>query len=400
MPAGCGSLHTEISASIPGVTPPEILHWLHSRRDAMQESLRRYVVAESPSFNKAPVDRLGRRVAADWRRVGARVNFLRQRERGDHVRAEVWLGRGRPEGQILVLGHLDTVYPLGALAQMPWRVSRGRACGPGTLDMKSGLVIALYAVAALRRAGIRPRKKFVFLWTTDEEIGSGTSRAAIEREARRSQAALVLEPGAGLEGRLKTARKGVGEVELRVTGRAAHAGVNPAGGINAVHELALQIGRIARFNEPRRGITVNADVVSGGTRTNVIAEQAVAQIDVRVTRAADARRLGRKFRALRPILRGAKLEIRGGVDRPPMERTAGVVWLLRMAESLAGQMGLEVKESFTGGGSDGNFTAAIGTPTLDGLGGAGAGAHTRGEFVFVDSLPRRAALLAQLLAHI
>jgi len=400
VPAGCGSLHTEISASIPGVTPPEILHWLHSRRDAMQESLRRYVVAESPSFNKAPVDRLGRRVAADWRRVGARVNFLRQRERGDHVRAEVWLGRGRPEGQILVLGHLDTVYPLGALAQMPWRVSRGRACGPGTLDMKSGLVIALYAVAALRRAGIRPRKKFVFLWTTDEEIGSGTSRAAIEREARRSQAALVLEPGAGLEGRLKTARKGVGEVELRVTGRAAHAGVNPAGGINAVHELALQIARIARFNEPRRGITVNADVVSGGTRSNVIAEQAVAQIDVRVTRAADARRLERKFRALRPILRGAKLEIRGGVDRPPMERTAGVVRLLRMAESLAGQMGLEVKESFTGGGSDGNFIAAIGTPTLDGLGGAGAGAHTRGEFVLVDSLPRRAALLAQLLAHI
>jgi glutamate carboxypeptidase len=293
---------------------------------------------------------------------------------------------------------MDTVYDVGTLERMPFRVRGGRAYGPGTFDMKGGLVIALFALDALRRAGLSPRKRVVCLWTTDEEIGSESSRAIIEREAKRSDAVLVLEPATGPEGRAKTARKGVGDVEMVVTGRAAHAGLNPEAGVNAVHELALQIARVMEFGEPRRGITVNVDVVEGGTRSNVIAERARAMVDLRVSQARDAARLARKFRALRPILPGAKLEVHGGINRPPMERTPGVERLFRHAQRLAREMDISLGESFVGGGSDGNFTAALGVPTLDGLGAAGEGAHSPGENILVEKLPERVALVAGLLA--
>lgn len=385
-----------------GATPSsdairELYGCLRPRATEMARLLGRFVRAESPSYEKAAVDRFGRLVAAAWRKRRARVEFLRQRERGDHLRIALWRGRGRPLGQILVLGHLDTVYDLGTLARMPFRISHGRALGPGAFDMKSGLVIALFAADALARRRIRPRKRVVFLWTSDEEIGSKTSRAWIEREARRSDAVLVLEPSTGLDGRLKTARKGVGEIELSVTGRAAHSGINPEDGVNAVHELALQIARIAGFNDPRRGIGVNADVVEGGTRSNVIAPSARALVDVRVKRAADMRRLEARFRRLRPILPGARLQVRGGFSRPPLERASSAA-LFRKAQALASRMGLKLQESFSGGGSDGNFTAALGVPTLDGLGGVGEGAHSPRECVLLGKLPERAALLASLLA--
>jgi len=375
-----------------------LLSDLRGRRKGMIRLLEQMVRVESPSFDKAGVDHLGRLVAAEWEKRGARVKFLRQRERGDHVRAELWAGNVRPKGQILVLGHLDTVYGLGTLKSMPFTLARGRAWGPGTFDMKAGLVIALYAADALRRAQIVPQKRVLFLWTSDEEIGSGTSRAILEREARRSDAVLVLEPAAGLEGRLKTSRKGVGEVELVATGRAAHAGINPQEGVNAVHELALQIVRVMKFHDPKRGVTVNVDVVEGGTRSNVIAERARALVDWRVTRAADQPRLEKRFRALRPILPGAHLTVRGGMNRPPMEHTRSVVALFQRAQTLAREMGWRLEESSTGGGSDGNFTAALGVPTLDGLGAVGEGAHSPGESVLIRALPERAALLAGLLA--
>ena len=301
-----------------------LLEWLRLREAAMARVLGQFVRAESPSNDKAAVDRFGRIVAAGWRGRGARVTFLRQRERGDHVRAE-WNPNGnRAQRQILVLGHLDTVYGAGTLARMPFRLERGRAYGPGAFDMKGGLVIALFAVDALAAAGQLPQKRIVFLWTGDEEIGSGTSREVIEREALRSDAVLVLEPASGLEGRVKTGRKGVGEMEIIATGRAAHAGLNPEDGVNAIEEIALQIARISRWNQPSRGITVNAGTIEGGTRTNVIPDRACVVVDVRASRNEDMRELERKFRALRPILRGAKLQIRGGFNRPPMERKTSV----------------------------------------------------------------------------
>jgi len=376
-----------------------LVKWLRPREAAMARLLGQFVRAESPSFDKAAVDRFGRIVEAEWRRRGARVTLVRQRERGDHVRAE-WNPQGnRARGQILVLGHLDTVYGLGTLARMPFRVSRGRAHGPGAFDMKGGLVIALFAVDTLTATGRLPQKRIVFLWTSDEEIGSGTSRAVIEREARRSDAVLVLEPAAGLDGRVKTGRKGVGEIEIVAKGRAAHAGLNPEDGINAIEEIALQVARISRWNQPSRGITVNAGLVEGGTRTNVIPEKARVLVDMRAVRASDMRALDRKFRALRPILRGAKLQIHGGFNRPPMERKASGA-LYAKARALAKEMGVSLGEAYVGGGSDGNFTAALGVPTLDGLGAIGEGAHSPNENIVMRALPERAALVASLLASI
>jgi len=376
----------------------ELLRTLRAQQPHMLRLLRRLVQTESPSLEKTAVDRLGRLLATEWRRRGAQVRTLRQRQRGDHLRVSVWLGHGRPAGQLLVLGHLDTVYPPGTLRQTPFRITGGRVYGPGVYDMKAGLVMALFAVDALRQLHIAPQKRLVFLFTSDEEIGSDSSRRWIEAEARRSDAVLVLEPSAGRDGRLKTARKGVGHWTVTAHGRAAHAGINPQDGVNAIHELAWQIARIARFQQPRRGVTVNVDVIAGGTRANVIAERATAEVDVRVWRMADAKRLAQKFRALRPVLRGARLEIRGGMNRPPLERTRAVRHLFRHAQQLAQQMGLELKEAATGGGSDGNLTAALGVPTLDGLGAVGDGAHSPREFVYARSLPERAALLAGLLA--
>lgn len=373
---------------------------LKPRQDEMVRLLERFVKCESPSHEKPEVDAMGELVAQEWRQRGATVKILRQSQRGNHVRAEVWSGEGRPDGQILVLGHLDTVYPLGTLAKMPFRVSAGRALGPGAFDMKGGLVLALFAFDALKAAGIQPRKRFVFLWTSDEEIGSATARPIIEKKARQSDAVLVLEPSFGAEGRLKTSRKGVGHADLIVTGRAAHAGINPQDGVNAVHELALQIERVMKMNDGRRGVTVQATVVSGGTVSNVVPEQARAEIDIRLARLGDARGIERKLHALRPILKGARLEVRGGVNRPPLERTPAVAALFRHAQSLSAEMGLKLGEASTGGGSDGNFTGAIGVPTLDGLGAIGDGAHTPHEHVVIRKLPERAALIAALLATI
>lgn len=370
---------------------------LKAREQEMVRLLGRFVACESPSHDKSAVDAMGGLVANEWRRREAKVQILRQAKRGNHVRAEMSLGGGATAGQILILGHLDTVYPLGTLAKMPFRISGGRAWGAGTFDMKAGLVMALFAVDALKAARMWPRKRLVFLWTSDEEIGSTASRSAIEREARRSDAVLVLEPALGRDGRLKTARKGVGHAELIVKGRAAHAGVNPQDGVNAVHELALQIVRLMKLNNPGSGVTVQATVVAGGTVSNVVPDQARAEVDIRVARQSDARVIERELRALRPILKGAHLEVRGGVNRPPLERTQEVVALLRRAQSLMDELGLTLGEASTGGGSDGNFTGAVGVPTLDGLGAVGDGAHTPNEQVVIRRLPERGALLAGLL---
>jgi glutamate carboxypeptidase len=379
-------------------TMKQILRELRARQNAMVKLLGEFVRCESPSHDKAAVDRCGQIVAREWKRRGASVRILRQAWRGNHVRAEIWLGTGKPAGQIMVLGHLDTVYQLGTLAKMPFRAAGGRAWGPGTFDMKGGLVLALFAVDALQAARIAAAKRFVFLWTSDEEIGSESSRRAIEQEARRSDAVLVLEPAFGTDGRLKTQRKGVGGAEIIVTGRSAHAGIDPEKGVNAVHELALQIERLMRMNDPGRGITVQTTVVSGGTLTNVVPERAQASVDIRYARLAVAAQLNRKLRDVRPILKGARVELLRTGDRPPLERTAAVRKLFAHAQALMREMGLSLGEASTGGGSDGSFTAALGVPTLDGLGAVGDGAHSPREHVLIRALPERAALIAGLLA--
>jgi glutamate carboxypeptidase len=373
---------------------------LRPRENQMVELLRAFVECESPSADKAAVDRFGEIVAAEWRKRGALVELIAQGDRGNHVRAETAAADRNAKGQILVLGHLDTVYPIGTLAQMPFRVSGGRAWGPGTFDMKAGIVQALFAADALRAVSIETPKKLVFFWDSDEEIGSHTSRTLIEAEARRSDAVLVLEPSLGRRGDLKTERKGVGTAEVIVHGRAAHAGIDPSTGVNAVNELALQIAKLMKMHQPKKGITVQATVISGGTASNVVPAEARAEVDVRCARLADVARVNRELRKLRPILKGAKVEIRGGINRPPLERAEGVQKLFAHAQALGRQMGLRFNEASTGGGSDGNFTAALGVPTLDGLGAVGDGAHSLNEHVITRALPERAALLAALLSSL
>jgi glutamate carboxypeptidase len=280
---------------------------------------------------------------------------------------------------------------------MPFRVKSDRAYGPGVFDMKAGIVQALFALQAIQQANAILRKRLVFLWTSDEEVGSESSRKLFETQARRSDAVFVLEPSFGPRGLLKTARKGVGEAELIVHGRASHAGLAPEEGVNAIHELARQLARIEKWNDFRRGVTVNAGIIEGGTRTNVIPERARAVLDLRALRVADMRSLERRLQALRPIRPGARLEIRGGFNRPPLERKMSASLFAR-AKALADQMNLTLGECTVGGGSDGSFTAALGVPTLDGLGAVGDGAHSDHEHIFINTMPSRAALLAALLA--
>jgi glutamate carboxypeptidase len=300
-------------------------------------------------------------------------------------------------GQLLVLGHYDTVYSTGTLEKTPFRISGNKAYGPGIFDMKAGIIQALFALEALQMANVNTSKQIVFLWTSDEEIGSESSRALIETEARRSEAVFVLEPSFGPRGLLKTARKGVGQAELVVHGRSSHAGLAPEEGINAVYELAAQLTRLERWNDHRRGVSINADIVEGGTRANVIAEHARAIVDLRALRSADMRRIERRLHALRPVHKGARLKVTGGFDRPPLERKRCAALFAR-AKSLAKQMHLSLGECTAGGGSDGNFTGALGVPTLDGLGAVGDGAHSDYEHILVRTMPARAALLAALLA--
>jgi glutamate carboxypeptidase len=376
--------------------PEEFLRLLKPRLPEMLSAVRKLVLAESPSLEKGPADRCCDLLAAEWRKRGANVRRLEQKQRGDQLLITWWPHKTRPVGQFLVLGHYDTVYSSGSLAKMPFRVSGGKAYGPGIFDMKAGLVQALFALETLERTKAPLHHKVAFLWTSDEEIGSDASRKLIETEARRSDAVFVLEPSLGPKGLLKTARKGVGEAELIVYGRASHAGLAPEEGINAIHELARQLLRIQQWNDPSRGVTVNADIIEGGTRVNVIAARARAVLDLRALRVADMRRLERRLHALRPFLSGAKLEVRGGFNRAPLERKSSAA-LFSRAKALAAQMGLSLGECTAGGGSDGNLTAVLGVPTLDGLGAVGHGAHSPDEHILINTMPARAALLAALL---
>jgi glutamate carboxypeptidase len=366
-----------------------------SRLPKMIALVRRMVEQESPSFNKPAVDALGRMLAREFEQRGAKLKLHRAASFGDHLQADFAGARG---GQpVMLLGHIDTVYDVGTLSSMPWREERGRLCGPGVFDMKTGIAQMLFAIDVLRAVrGELPRPVRVLL-VTDEEVGSASSRAITERLAKQSAAVLVCEPPFGLEGALKTGRKGVGEYTVRVRGVAAHAGLEPEKGQSAIVELARQIVRIATFTEMKRGLTVNPGVLRGGTRTNVVAEHAECEVDVRIAKLADAARVEKKFRSLKPFNRRCQLEVSGGVNRPPMERSKAVAALFKLAQQAGGELGLKLTEVTVGGGSDGNFTAALGIPTLDGLGAVGDGAHARHEFVVTTEISRRTALLAHLI---
>jgi glutamate carboxypeptidase len=371
------------------------LHYFEARQEEMVEAIRELVEIESPSDNKPAGDRLGAFLAEKFRRIGGEPHIHRAEAYADHLQIN-FPGRGSAS-PVLLLGHFDTVYPLGTLATMLCGVAGDRLHGPGVLDMKAGIVLMMEAIAGLKAwHGGLPRPVTVFL-VSDEEVGSSSSRATTEALARESAAVLVLEPAAGLRGALKTARKGVGEYTLKVEGVAAHAGLDPGKGHSSIIELARQITAIAKLNDLRSGISVNPGTIRGGTRTNVVAAEAAVGIDVRIKSAAQKAGLDRKLHSLKPFDKHCKLVITGGINRLPMERTEGVAALYTKARGIARDIGWKLEEAAVGGGSDGNFTAGIGIPTLDGMGAVGEGAHAVHEHIVISELPRRALLLAGMI---
>lgn len=376
----------------------KLLKTCRAAEPKLLERIRQLVTLESPSDDKRAVDGCVNAVAEMAAGLGARARRHRQRAFGDVL--ELRFGAGgatkKKDAPLLLLVHLDTVWPLGTLAKMPFRIADGRVWGPGTLDMKAGVAMAMTAIEILSTIGGEHRP-IVMLLNSDEEVGSPVSRPITEKLARECAAVFVLEPAQGLSGAYKTARKGVGDYTVRVKGVAAHAGVDFTRGHSAIHELAHQLETIRTFTELDRGLTVNAGVIRGGTRTNVVAAEAEAEVDVRIARATDAARIEKRFRRLRVRDRGCVLEVDGGMNRPPMERSRGTVALFRRAQKLAEGLGFRLEEAATGGGSDGNFTAAMGVPTLDGMGAVGEGAHASHESVLLKDLVPRTALLAEMI---
>lgn len=375
--------------------PKQRLAFFEERRDSIVSTIRDLVEIESPSDNKACVDRLSEFVAQKFAAIGGKIKIHRATDFGNHLQVDfAGENSGKP---VLLLGHYDTVYPAGTLATMPCRVAEGRLTGPGVLDMKSGIALMLFAIAGLQAwHGGLPRPVTVLL-VSDEEVGSDSSRPITESLAKQSAAVLVLEPSYGPKGAVKTARKGVGDFQIKVTGKAAHSGLDFEKGVNAIVELARQIEKIATFTDLASGLTVNVGIISGGTRVNVVPAEASVLVDARIARMKDAAKIEKKMRRLRPFNRKCKIEVTGGINRPPMERTAGVAALYAKAVAIARDLEWKLGEAAVGGGSDGNFTAGLGIPTLDGLGGVGDGAHATHEHIVISELPRRAALVAGLI---
>lgn len=361
------------------------------------DSIRVLVERESTSKEEARLIEIADFVARQLSDLGGQVELTPQPGYGTHLRARFDFGHDLSEPQVLVIGHLDTVWPVGTLERMPFRLTpEGAVHGPGIFDMKSGIVIAVQALNAIRSLSLQTKRPVTLLLTCDEEIGSKTSRSLVEEEARRSAAALVLEPPI-TGGVVKTGRKGIGVFGVRVIGRAAHAGLDPRKGVNANVELSHQILRLAAMNDHDRGVTVSVGVMNGGTTINVVPAEASAKVDVRFWTPEDGERIVREIRDLQPVLADAQLEITGGINRPPMPRSENNIALYEHARDLAAELGFELNDAVVGGGSDGNFTAALGVPTLDGLGVDGSGAHADHEHIIVSDIPRRAALLTRLM---
>ena len=372
-----------------------ILEFCESQRDWAVETIDTLARLESPTADKRAVDECGQELRRRLAAMGGRGEELPREQTGDHLLVEF----GSGTRQVLILGHFDTVWPVGQIGRMPIKSENGRLYGPGVFDMKGGIAIGMLATRALCEVGPPLRRRVVMLWTADEERGSVSSREVIAEQARLSDAVLVLEPS-GPGGALKTSRKGCGEYELVVKGRAAHAGVDPAKGASAVHELARQIVELEALQDLERGISVNVGVIGGGTRPNVVAEHASAIIDVRAPTLADASRVDEVLRTLRARADGVSIHIRGGFERPPLERSSSVARLYELARAVAADLGRELGEGSSGGGSDGNLTAALGVPTLDGLGAVGEGPHALHEHIEIDAIPWRAALVAGLVTRL
>src|SRR5262245_4232781 len=367
------------------------------RRTVILELIRELVERESFSRCEVNLNEIAQFVAHQLVALGGEVELTPEPGYGTHLRARFGFDHSPDSSRVLIIGHLDTVWPIGTLKRKPFRITaEGQAYGPGVFDMKSGIAIAIETLRAIRELDLGTKRPLTLLLTCDEEIGSKTSRPLVEEEAGRAAAALVLEPPL-TGGIVKTGRKGIGTFTVRAIGRAAHAGLDPTKGVNAIVELSHQTIKLASLNDHERGITLSVGVFNGGTAINVVPSEATAKVDARFWSPDDGEMITRTIRSLTPVLNEALIEVSGGINRPPMPRSEKNIALFEHARELAAEIGFDLKDQVVGGGSDGNFTAAMGVPTLDGLGVDGAGAHAEHEQIFIDDIPRRAALLTRLV---
>jgi glutamate carboxypeptidase len=371
----------------------DVLRYCEQQLPESVRFLQEIVGMESPSFDKALVDKVVRFLGLRFAEIGGQVEVKKVEKFGDHLIARF---AGRSAERVLLLGHTDTVWPAGEIRKRPFAINSGRAVGPGVFDMKVGIVLIWLAIQALRHVQGSLPKNLTVLLVSDEEIGSVSSRPVIESEASGCRAVLVLEPSLP-GGTLKTARKGNGVFTIKAIGRAAHAGIDPGSGVNAIEEISRQVVKLQGLSDPIRGTTVTVGTIRGGTRPNVVPAEAAVEVDVRIASNEEAERITKIIKGMSPELPGARLEIRGSFNRPPMERTTETIRLFQIAQKVASNLGFTLQEGSTGGASDGNFTSALGIPTLDGLGAIGGGAHSIGEWVDIESMPQRAALVAGLI---
>jgi glutamate carboxypeptidase len=372
-----------------------LLRYFDSRQKILLAGVRTLVEQESPTRDAAATTAVIAKLKTRLDAIGA-TTTLHETERGTHLLSRMTFGQSIHAGPVLLLGHVDTVWPLATLASRPFRVENGRAFGPGIFDMKSGVEVMVAALEAIHALDLQPGREIRLFLSCDEESGSTTSRDLITAEASDCVAVFVLEPSLP-GGKVKTARKGIANYEVIARGVSAHAGLDPEKGVSAISELARQILALHALNDPKEGITVNVGVISGGTLSNVVASEARAEVDVRFRTMAQGEDISRRIESMQPVQTGAQIEIRGEINRPPLERTPAVAALFDRARSIASQLGFDLGEGSSGGASDGNFTAAQGIPTLDGLGVEGDGAHATHEHIVVADLPRRAALITALL---
>ena len=373
----------------------EFLDYAENNAGDILGTLKTMVELESFTSDKQGTDALSDYLIQRLRELGAETTVIPQDQVGNHVVADIEGG----EGRIMLLCHMDTVWPKGTIENRPFTVKEGLAYGPGILDMKAGIAIALHALETLRTHGMQPKHKIKIVLNSDEETGSTSSRQLIEEEARKSDQVFCLEPGAGKKGALKTGRKGVGMFQVKVTGKAAHAGNEPEKGISAIEEMAHQILRLHSLTDFSRGTTVNVGVLQGGAVRNQVAAFAEALVDLRVTTTAEAVRVEREILNASPVLHEALVEVTGSLNRPPMERTESTAMMLNWVKEFADPLGIYLEETQVGGGSDAQFVAALGIPVLDGMGGVGEGPHADHENIVVSELPRRVALLASIMAQ-
>jgi glutamate carboxypeptidase len=370
------------------------------RQTAILDLIRHLVERESFSRTEKNLNEISHFVANLLSEIGADLELTPVPGYGTHLRAHFGFDHLLESTRVLIIGHLDTVWPLGTLEQRPFHITpEGKAYGPGIFDMKSGIATAIETLRAIKALNLKTKRPVTLLLTCDEEIGSKTSRQLVEEEAGRAAAALVLEPPL-TGGIVKTGRKGIGNFTIRAIGRAAHAGLDPTKGVNAIVELSHQTLKLAALNDPERGITLSVGMFNGGTAINVVPQEATAKVDARFWEPDDGEMITRTICSLAPVLSEARIEISGGINRPPMPRSEKNIALFEHARELAAELGFVLKDQVVGGGSDGNFTAAMGVPTLDGLGVDGAGAHAEHEHIVIDDIPRRAALLTRLVQTI